>query len=93
MSPKLPVISGEQLIRALRKFGYISVRQTGSHVRCDMKLMRRDSLCDSSSCMMKLPREHSAESCAMFKCPLSSSLRPCEPGVSPQDHSWRGGGL
>jgi len=33
MSPKLPVVSGEQLIRALQQFGYISVRQKGSHVR------------------------------------------------------------
>jgi predicted RNA binding protein YcfA (HicA-like mRNA interferase family) len=33
MSPKLPVISGADLIRALGKFGYITVRQKGSHVR------------------------------------------------------------
>ncbi len=33
MSPKLPVISGEDLIRALEKFGYVKVRQKGSHVR------------------------------------------------------------
>jgi len=33
MSPKLPVVSGEELIRALQKFGYVSVRQKGSHVR------------------------------------------------------------
>jgi predicted RNA binding protein YcfA (HicA-like mRNA interferase family) len=33
MSPKLPVLSGDQLIRALSKFGYIVVRQKGSHVR------------------------------------------------------------
>jgi predicted RNA binding protein YcfA (HicA-like mRNA interferase family) len=33
MSPKLPVVSGEQLIRALQRFGYVSVRQKGSHVR------------------------------------------------------------
>jgi predicted RNA binding protein YcfA (HicA-like mRNA interferase family) len=33
MSPKLPVISGEDLIRALEKFGYVRVRQKGSHVR------------------------------------------------------------
>lgn len=33
MSPKLPVVSGEQLIHALQKFGYIAVRQKGSHVR------------------------------------------------------------
>jgi len=33
MSPKLPVISGEEPIRALQKFGYVAVRQKGSHVR------------------------------------------------------------
>jgi predicted RNA binding protein YcfA (HicA-like mRNA interferase family) len=33
MSPKLPVISGEELIRVLRKFGYEIARQKGSHVR------------------------------------------------------------
>ncbi|MHB8501446.1 MAG: type II toxin-antitoxin system HicA family toxin [Candidatus Acidiferrales bacterium] len=33
MSPKLPVLSGEDLIRVLRKFGYEVVRQKGSHMR------------------------------------------------------------
>jgi predicted RNA binding protein YcfA (HicA-like mRNA interferase family) len=33
MSPKLPVVSGDDLIRALAKFGYAAVRQKGSHVR------------------------------------------------------------
>ena len=33
MSPKLPVISGEELIRVLKKLGYEAVRQKGSHVR------------------------------------------------------------
>jgi len=33
MSPKLPVVSGEQLVRALTKFGYSVARQKGSHVR------------------------------------------------------------
>ncbi len=33
MSPKLPVISGADLIRALGKFGYVTVRQKGGHVR------------------------------------------------------------
>jgi predicted RNA binding protein YcfA (HicA-like mRNA interferase family) len=33
MTPKLPVVSGEELIRALGKFGYVAVRQKGSHVR------------------------------------------------------------
>ena len=30
--PKLPVISGEELVRALEKFGFRQVRQRGSHV-------------------------------------------------------------
>jgi predicted RNA binding protein YcfA (HicA-like mRNA interferase family) len=33
MTPKLPVISGDDLIRALGKFGYVAARQKGSHVR------------------------------------------------------------
>jgi predicted RNA binding protein YcfA (HicA-like mRNA interferase family) len=33
MNPKLPVISGDELIHALTKFGYEKVRQKGSHVR------------------------------------------------------------
>jgi predicted RNA binding protein YcfA (HicA-like mRNA interferase family) len=33
MTPKMPVVSGEDLIRALAKFGYVVVRQKGSHVR------------------------------------------------------------
>lgn len=33
MSPKLPVLSGEDLIRILQKIGYVRTRQKGSHVR------------------------------------------------------------
>jgi predicted RNA binding protein YcfA (HicA-like mRNA interferase family) len=33
MTPKLPVVSGQDLIRALGNFGYVAVRQKGSHVR------------------------------------------------------------
>ncbi|MCA1680926.1 MAG: type II toxin-antitoxin system HicA family toxin [Actinobacteria bacterium] len=33
MSERLPVVSGTQLINALRKSGWVSVRQRGSHVR------------------------------------------------------------
>jgi predicted RNA binding protein YcfA (HicA-like mRNA interferase family) len=33
MSPKLPVVSGDDLVKALQKFGYIVVRQKGSHIR------------------------------------------------------------
>ena len=33
MSPKLPVISGDELVRVLEKFGYAVVSQKGSHMR------------------------------------------------------------
>ncbi|MGC2424580.1 MAG: type II toxin-antitoxin system HicA family toxin [Nitrospirota bacterium] len=33
MTPPLPVVSGKEVIRALEKIGYVSVRQKGSHVR------------------------------------------------------------
>ena len=33
MSQKLPVISADELVKALGKFGYVVVRQKGSHMR------------------------------------------------------------
>lgn len=33
MSPKLPQISGQDLVRALQKLGYEVIRQKGSHIR------------------------------------------------------------
>ncbi|MDA8069487.1 MAG: type II toxin-antitoxin system HicA family toxin [Actinomycetota bacterium] len=33
MSERLPVVSGQQLIKALEKTGWVVVRQRGSHVR------------------------------------------------------------
>jgi predicted RNA binding protein YcfA (HicA-like mRNA interferase family) len=33
MSPKLPVVSADELVKALEKFGYVAVRQKGSHIR------------------------------------------------------------
>ena len=33
MTPKLPVISGEQAVKAFSRLGYQKVRQRGSHVR------------------------------------------------------------
>lgn len=33
MSPKLPQVSGERLIKSLEKLGYRVVRQKGSHIR------------------------------------------------------------
>ena len=33
MSPKLPLVSGNQVIRVLEQIGYSVVRQRGSHIR------------------------------------------------------------
>ena len=33
MSPKLPVVSGRQVVKALERVGYCVVRQRGSHTR------------------------------------------------------------
>jgi predicted RNA binding protein YcfA (HicA-like mRNA interferase family) len=33
MNPRLPVVSGKEVIRVLERFGYVVVRQKGSHVR------------------------------------------------------------
>jgi predicted RNA binding protein YcfA (HicA-like mRNA interferase family) len=33
MNPRLPVISGNELVRVLAKFGYEAARQKDSHVR------------------------------------------------------------
>ncbi len=33
MSERLPVVSGAQLLKALERIGWVSVRQRGSHVR------------------------------------------------------------
>jgi predicted RNA binding protein YcfA (HicA-like mRNA interferase family) len=33
MSPKLPVVSSKEVIKALQKIGYEVVRQKGSHIR------------------------------------------------------------
>lgn len=33
MSPKLPIVSGRRVIRALERIGYHIVRQRGSHIR------------------------------------------------------------
>lgn len=35
---KLPVVSGEEVIKALTKVGFVAVRQKGSHVRLEKKV-------------------------------------------------------
>lgn len=54
MSPRQPVVSGELLIKALRKEGWEVVRQRGSHVRLK-KTGRRHAL------VVPLHRELSAD--------------------------------
>ena len=46
--PKLPHLSGAEIIRALERLGFLQVRQKGSHV-----VMRRGS----SGCVVPLHRE------------------------------------
>jgi predicted RNA binding protein YcfA (HicA-like mRNA interferase family) len=44
VSPRQPVVSGERLIKALRKEGWEVVRQRGSHVRLKKKSGRKHAL-------------------------------------------------
>jgi predicted RNA binding protein YcfA (HicA-like mRNA interferase family) len=46
--PKLPVLSGAEVVRALERLGFVQVRQRGSHV-----VMRRDG----NGCVVPLHRE------------------------------------
>ena len=48
MPPSYPHVSGAEVVRALEKLGFISVRQKGSHV-----VLRRGS----SGCVVPLHRE------------------------------------
>jgi predicted RNA binding protein YcfA (HicA-like mRNA interferase family) len=48
MPPSLPHISGEDAVRALKKLGFVSVRQKGSHV-----VMRRGA----NGCVVPMHRE------------------------------------
>jgi len=47
MSPTLPVISGDRVVKALEKQGFRFIRQTGSHM-----IMRRDQ----PFCQITVPR-------------------------------------
>lgn len=39
--PKLPSVSGEQLIRALKRAGFVELRQKGSHVSLEKRTADR----------------------------------------------------
>jgi predicted RNA binding protein YcfA (HicA-like mRNA interferase family) len=40
--PKLPSISGERLVRALKRAGFIELRQKGSHVSLEKRAPERN---------------------------------------------------
>lgn len=46
--PKLPVVSGQELVRALERLGFVKVGQRGSHAK-----LRRDTI----RCVVPLHRE------------------------------------
>jgi len=37
--PKLPILSGQQIIKVLNKIGYRVIRQKGSHIRLDCSVL------------------------------------------------------
>jgi predicted RNA binding protein YcfA (HicA-like mRNA interferase family) len=50
--PNLPVVSGEQAIRAFERIGFRRVRQRGSHV-----VLRKDTPDGAVGCVIPLHRE------------------------------------
>lgn len=50
--PKLPRISGDELIRALERMGFVAVRQRGSHV-----IMKRITPAGVSGCAVPRHKE------------------------------------
>ena len=52
MPPKLPRVSGEEAIRALERFGFVRIRQRGSHV-----LLKRQTKSEEVGCVVPLHRE------------------------------------
>jgi len=52
MPPKLPRISGEEAIRPLERFGFVAIRQRGSHV-----ILKRQASKEEISCVVPLHRE------------------------------------
>ncbi|MGE3278366.1 MAG: type II toxin-antitoxin system HicA family toxin [Candidatus Altimarinota bacterium] len=42
--PKLPIISGKNLLKVLKKAGYIEVRKKGSHVFVEQKSSERSTV-------------------------------------------------
>jgi predicted RNA binding protein YcfA (HicA-like mRNA interferase family) len=39
--PKLPVVSGERVVRALKRAGFVELRQRGSHVSLEKRVAEK----------------------------------------------------
>jgi len=50
--PKLPLVSGQNTIRALERLGFVVVRQRGSHV-----VLKRQTLDGEVGCVVPLHRQ------------------------------------
>jgi predicted RNA binding protein YcfA (HicA-like mRNA interferase family) len=52
MPPKLPRVSGKEAIRALERFGFVAIRQRGSHV-----VLKWQASKEEITCVVPLHRE------------------------------------
>ena len=50
--PKVPRVSGQEVIRALERLGFVQVRQRGSHV-----ILKRQTAAGEAGCVVPLHRE------------------------------------
>jgi predicted RNA binding protein YcfA (HicA-like mRNA interferase family) len=50
--PKLPLVSGQEVIRALERLGFVAVRQRGSHV-----VLKKQTPDGEIGCVVPLHRE------------------------------------
>jgi HicA toxin of bacterial toxin-antitoxin, len=80
MSPKLPVLSGDDLVKTLERFGYAIARQKGSHIRlrhptngefffrepCGYWMRSSDSTRPSRMWMMRWAWAATSRSCVMM---------------------------
>jgi predicted RNA binding protein YcfA (HicA-like mRNA interferase family) len=55
MPPKLPVVSGKEMIRVLQRLGFVAIRQHGSHV-----VLQRQTSEGGITCVVPLHRELAA---------------------------------
>ena len=74
--PKLPSVSGERVVKALKRAGFVQLRQKGSHVSLekrigDKKLRRARSRTSSNNAALRLP--NSWNFCNAAPAPAKSS--------------------